>query len=259
METRVFEISFEEQLKFLKSVREEIKTEALEIAKSLKKDPYRSDEVNELNASLSKAQGEYPPIVYNRVAKYFQKEYSDIDAIFSAILPVLSKYQLAIRQWTETLLDGPIILHTEVCHSSGQWTETRIRVIPPNNDPITFTSTINNLKRTQLMSLLGLSVKDDHLDDLAEIQMADDRLIYAKGTQTPTLYNPKDRSTDCISKDQLDILEKELTHCPDYVEEIFRGAQIETLADLPKNKFEYTLKKIRLVKEYRAGRRPQPE
>lgn len=253
------EISFEEQLKFIKSIREEIKSEAMEIAKALKQDLYRSVETNELNAALSKAQGEYKKINYNRTAKYFQKEYSDKYAILSETLPILSKYELNLIQWTENQPDGPIILHTEISHASGQWKESRIRVIPPNNDPLAFTSTINNLERTQLMSLLGIAISDDPLDDYAEIQMADERQIYAKGTQTPTLYNPKDRSTECISKEQLDMLEKELTHCPDYVEEIFRGAQIETMADLPKNKFEYTLKKIRLVKEYRAGRRSSPE
>jgi hypothetical protein len=253
------EISFEEQLKFLKSVREEIKKEALEIAQELHQDMYRSAEINELSAALSKAQGEYPPIKYNRIAKYFQTEYADIYSAFSVILPILSKYQLCITQPTEHQKDGPIILHTELSHASGQWKESRIRVIPPNNDPLAFTSTLNNIKRSQFMSLLGLSVSDDPLDDNAEIQMADERQIFAKGTQTNTLYNPRERSTECITSEQLAMLEKELTHCPDYVEEIFRGAQIETLADLPKNKFEYTIKKIRLVKDYRAGRRPSAD
>lgn len=249
------EISFDEQMKFLTSVRSAIKEEAEEIAKSTVKDAYSSTETNELDAALAKAQGEYPKIHYNRIDPYFQKDYSDLYMILNPILPVLSKYGLSVKQWQESPTDGTTILHTKLSHASGQWCESRARIIPPKNDPLSFTSTKNQIKRSEVMSLLAITVSDDPYDDNAQVQMADERQIYAKGTQTPTLYNPRERSTECISKDQLDMLEKELTSCPDYIEEIYRGAQIESLADLPKNKFDYTVTKIRKVKEVRAGKR----
>lgn len=254
------EISFDEQLKFINSVRLAITQEAKELIKTSNIDAYKSTETNELNAAISKAQGKYPRIAYNRLSKYFQKEYADLDAILSKVLPVLSEFGLNLTQWTElpneTASGGHTILHTEVSHSSGQWKESRARVIPPKNDPLTFVSTINRIKASQITSLLGITVADDPLDDNAEIQMADDRQMYAKGSQSEVLYNPRDRSTECVSRDQLDMMEKELQSCPDFVEEIFRGAQIESLADLPKNKFDYTITKIRKVKEVRAGKRP---
>ena len=249
------EISFDEQMKFLTSVRSAIREEAEEIAKNSLKDEYSSHETNELDAALSKAQGEYPKIYYNRKDAYFQKDYSDLHATLSPILPILSRYGLSLKQWQETTKEDKIILHTKLSHASGQWCESRTRIIPPKNDPLSFTSTKNQLKRSEAMSLLAITVCDDPYDDNAQIQMADDRQILAKGSQAPVLFNPRERSAECISTDQLEMLEKELASCPDYVEEIFRGAQIESLADLPRNKFDYTVTKIRKVKEVRSGKR----
>ena len=249
------EISFDEQMKFLTSVRTAIREEALEITKNNKVDRYGSAEQGFLNLALSKAQGQYPKIHYNRIAAYFQKEYSDLHIVLSNVLPVLSANELAVTQWTELKEDGTTVLHTELVHSSGQWKETRCRIIPPKNDPISFASTVNQMKRLQLMSFLGITVVDDPLDDNAEIQLADDREILAKGTSNIN-YNPRERSVECISRDQLTMLEKELQSCPDFIEEIYKGANIQSLADLPRKKFEYTLDKINKVNNLRAGRIP---
>ena len=251
------EISFDEQMKFITSVRNAIRDEAIEIAKKDRVDSYGSPERGLLNLALSKAQGVYPKINYNRTAAYFQNEYSDLNTVLSKILPVLSANELALTQWTELQDGGITILHTEICHSSGQWKETRCRVIPPKNDPLSFASTVNHMKRLQLMSLLGITVTDDPLDDNAEIQLADDREILAKGTQVNINYNPRERGVECISRDQLTMLEKELQSCPDFMEEIYKGANIQSLADLPRNKFDFTLDKVNRVNQLRAGRLPK--
>ena len=242
----------------LREIREYVSEEAEREISKRWKDSYKSPETSELNKALAKAQGEFPKLSYNRIAPYFQKEYADLDIILRQILPVLSANQIAFSQWTELGEGDKTILHTEIMHSSGQSKESRARVLPPKNDPLSFTSTINQIKRTQAMSLLGLTIADDPTDDNAEIQMADDRLIAAKGTGAPTLYNPRERSTECISRDQLELLEKALQSCPDFIEEIFKGANIQSLADLPRNKFEYTYDKIKKITEVRAGRRPNP-
>jgi hypothetical protein len=232
-----------------------IKQAAKELNATAWIDRYSSLETKDLDLAMSKAQGEYPKLFYNRTAAYFQKEYSDLNLICSSILPVLSKFELTLDQYTELSPDGMIVLHTKIKHSSGQWSESRARIIPPKNDPICLTSTINQVKREQLMTKLGVTIADDPLDDNAEIQLADDRQIFAKGTQSPMLYNPRERSTECISRDELNMLEKELVECPDFVEEIFKGANIQSLADLPKNKFDYTLDKIKKIKLIRSGKR----
>lgn len=250
------EISFDEQMKFLSSVRSAIRDEALEINKNNKVDIYGSPERGLLNLALSRAQGQYPKIHYNRIAAYFQKEYSDLNIVFSNVLPVLSANELSITQWTELKDEGTTILHTELSHSSGQWKETRCRVIPPKNDPLSFASTVNQMKRLQFMSLVGITIVDDPLDDNAEIQLADDREILAKGSQVNINYNPRERSVECISRDQLTMLEKELQSCPDFIEEIYKGANIQSLADLPRKKFEYTLDKVNKINNLRAGRIP---
>jgi hypothetical protein len=250
------EISFDEQYKFLMSVRTAIREEAAEQKNSAKTDKYGSDDQGILSLSLSNAQGSYPKIFYNRTAAYLQNEYSDLNMILAAVLPILKENELSLTQWTELQEGNITVLHTKITHSSGQWIESRARVIPPKNDPLSFTSTVNQIKRQQLMSLLALSVVDDPYDDNAEIQLADDRQILAKGTQVNINYNPRERGVECISRDQLTMLEKELQTCPDFIEEIFKGAHIESLADLPRRKFEFTMEKIAKVNNLRAGRLP---
>jgi hypothetical protein len=232
-----------------------IKQAAKELNATAVIDRYSSVETKDIDLAMSKAQGEYPKLHYNRTAAYFQKEYSDLDLICSKILPVLSKFELTLDQYTELGDADKMILHTKIKHSSGQWSESRARIIPPKNDPICLTSTINQVKREQIMTKLGITISDDPYDDNAEIQLADDRQIYAQGTQSPMLYNPRERSTECISRDELNMLEKELVDCPDFVEEIFKGANIQSLADLPKNKYDYTQEKIRKIKLIRSGKR----
>ena len=240
----------------VKELKEYIEDKARELEKSRVVDVYRSSELKDLNLALSKAQGSFPKIYYNREAPYFKKEYSDLNSILTPIRSILRDNELALRQWAELKEGGETILHTELSHSSGQWVESRARVLPPKNDPLSFTSTKNQIKATEILSLLSLTVCDDPLDDNAEIQLADDRHIIAKGSQGKLIYNPRERSTECISNDQLDMLEKELVSCPDFVEEIFKGADIQSLADLPRNKFDFTITKIRKVNELRSGKRP---
>jgi len=213
--------------------------------------PYSSAQTNEIYASLAKAQGEYPVIGPNRENPYFKSSYTDLDTILRAIRPALTKNGLGLTQQIRITSDGATILHTILTHSSGQWMESRNRIIPPKNDPQTYGSTLTYQKRYAAMALLGVTCSQDKQDDDAEVAMGQARNVFVKGPTTK--YNPKEESVDVISKEQLDELEYELQEYPDIGEMILEKMQLQSLADLPKSKYQTSVTRVREIKAIRNG------
>lgn len=214
---------------------------------------YSSEDLNELFSALSKAQGEYATVGYNRENPYFKSAYADLDAIMKSVRPALAKHGLAFMQQIRINEDGATILHSILAHASGQWMESRMRVIPPKNDAQTFGSTLTYLKRYAAISLLGVTVSHDHSDDDAEVAMVESRDIYAKGIAINTKYNPKEQTPEVITKEQLDELEYELAQYPDIAELVLDGLKIQSLADMPKSKYQVSVNRIREIKNLRNG------
>lgn len=134
-----------------------------------------SSEINEIAAALAKAQGEFPKIAKNKIAdlkgvsKRTGKEYSmkysyaDIADVLAAILPVLSKHNIAFIQPT-TVDGGWISIHPRLIHSSGQWIGSVYPVCPINTDHQAMGSAITYSRRYAGCSLIGVAADDD-LDD----------------------------------------------------------------------------------------------
>lgn len=216
-------------------------------------DSYSSAELKDLFTALSKAQGEYKKIGYNRENPYFKSQYADLDAIMESVRPALAKYGLAFLQQIRISEEGQTILHSILSHASGQWIESRVRIIPSKNDSQTFGSTLTYQKRYAAVSLLGVTVSHDTSDDDAEMAMADSRQIIAKGVALNTKYNPKEQSYDSITKEQLEELEYELQGFEDIAEDILDKMKLQSLADLPKSKYQLSINRIREIKQLRNG------
>lgn len=224
------------------------------LIKIKKSESYESEDTNELAAALSKAQGEFRPIQHNRENPYFKNSYADLDAILNAVRPALSKNGIFFTQQERVTEDGATMLHTRLMHSSGQWIESRKRIIPPKNDSQSYGSTLSYHKRYAAMSLLGITASYDTADDDAEVAMVESRQMIAKGPALNTKYNPKEESYEPITKEQLDELEYELTDCKDIAEQVLNGLQIQSLADMPKSKYSISVRRIREIKAIRNGK-----
>jgi len=94
-----------------------------------------SEQINELAAALAKAQGEFPPIPKDCVAKIQTKKggsysfrYADLDTVLSTVRPVLSKHGLALVVDIEAVKNeaGERAMRATIrlIHSSGQWMQT---------------------------------------------------------------------------------------------------------------------------------------
>ena len=211
-------------------------------------DAYESVDTNEINAALSKAQGEFPELGPNRENPHWKSLYTDLHGILLFIRPILSKHGLAITQQTQIDSAGVTMLHTRLRHTSGQWIECRLRVIPVRNDPQGFGAALTYQKRYAVMSLLGITVGHDPLDDDAETEMDVVRNKQYKGTNINLSYDKKQQSVETITKEQLEEMEYELAEFPDIAEMIMEKMRIQTLADYPKSEYATGMRRIREIK-----------
>ena len=219
-------------------------------------DPYESAETAMLNEAFAKAQGEYPRIYPNKQDQFKLADFNDLDSTLVEIRPILSKYGLAIHQYT--VLDtkeGSRVLHTRLRHSSGQWCETREKIIPHKDDDFTYASTLMFKKRHQLMTLLNLTMAEDRYDDNAQVAMENSRNDLIRGTALNAKYNPRDLPSQTISESEYDQIDQILSipECRDLGEEILTSLKIRTIQDMPKAKFPAVMEQLRKRKMMRDG------
>ena len=124
---------------------------------------YRSDETKDIFAALAKAQAEMDVASLNMQNPYFKTRYADMAEIVKASRPALTKYGLCVLQQLITHDDGANILVTTLAHSSGQFVESRMRIMPPKNDIQSLGSYISYLRRYSYAALTGIvtSGEDD--------------------------------------------------------------------------------------------------
>jgi hypothetical protein len=144
-----------------------------------------------------------------------------------------------------TNADGQSLLNTILCHSSGQWIESQSRIIPPKSDIQALFSYLTTLKRMAYSAICGVAVI--HEDDDGEEAMASAQEIIAKGVSV-SKYDPKTQSYETITKEQLMELEYELDGNADLAENVLDVLKIQSLADMPKNKYDFSVRQIRRIK-----------
>jgi hypothetical protein len=128
----------------------------------------RSEQINELAAALSKAQGLIKGAVKGKENSFYHSAYADLPAVMDACRESLSKNNIAVIQAPEfsTAPDGfvEMWIDTMLAHSSGQWISSRYPVKPTKDDPQGYGSAITYARRYALMSMVGV-VADDGSDD----------------------------------------------------------------------------------------------
>lgn len=214
--------------------------------------PSKADSLSDLFAALAKAQSEMQIAALDSENPYFKSKYADLASIVKASRPALTKNGLSVIQQILPNDDGQNILHTILCHSSGQWIESRMRILPSKPDVQSLISYVTYIRRAAYAALIGVVTGDE--DDDGERAVAESREVYAKGVAVNTKYNPKEESYESVSKDQLDELEYELTEFPDIAEQILESMKIQSLADLPKSKYSASIRRIREIKQIRSGK-----
>jgi hypothetical protein len=119
-----------------------------------------SEQINELAAALSKAQGEIEGASKARDNTYFKSKYADLASVWDACREPLAKNGLAIIQMPRT--DGNVVtIETRLVHASGQWVEDAVTAVAKDEGPQAIGSVVTYLRRYSLQSIVGVAPEDD--------------------------------------------------------------------------------------------------
>ena len=119
-----------------------------------------SEEINELAAALSAAQGEFTPVAKGAENPFFHSRYADLAAVVQATAPILAKHGLSVAQMPD--FDGENdLLTTRLMHTSGQWLESTMRLYVPKATPQAQGSAVTYARRYSYSGTLGIVTEKD--------------------------------------------------------------------------------------------------
>jgi len=207
---------------------------------------YTSEHINELAGAFAKARLGFEKIGANK--KSFDKSFADFPYIISKVNDALASNGLAFYQYTTIEDDSSCMLVTSLIHSSGQFINSRVRLILSDTDKnIDRTLQIN--KRMQALALLGIWPLEDTLDDGGDAEYEAKIIGEMVGTEVSTK-----KSKSVITKEQYDMLIKELEGEPEIAKMIMKRYDITVLKDMPKESFIEDIERIRKIKLEKKNR-----
>ena len=120
----------------------------------------QSESIADLAAALAAAQGELEPVKKGTENPFYKSKYADLDAIVTAVRPVLSKHGLAVAQFPESDDTGDY-LTTQLMHASGQWLRARMRLVVAKQDAQGMGSGITYMRRYTYSPAVGVVTEAD--------------------------------------------------------------------------------------------------
>lgn len=119
-----------------------------------------SENINEIAAALSKAQGAMKPAVFNKSNPHFKSKFADLNSCMDACKQPLADNGLCVMQLPEQV-NGKDILVTMLAHSSGQWISSEYPLLAARMDSQGFGSAMTYAKRYSLCAMLGIVADED--------------------------------------------------------------------------------------------------
>jgi len=119
-----------------------------------------SENINELAAALSKAQGEIEGAVRGNTNPAFRSKYADLSSVWQAIREPFAKHGLCVVQGLETTESG-VSCTTKLIHSSGQWIESTLIIPVDKHNAHGHGSAATYARRFSLSAMAGIAPVDD--------------------------------------------------------------------------------------------------
>ena len=190
---------------------------------------FESDQLDLLFGALAKAQGEMEIANHNSANPFFKSTYSTLSSFFKASRPFLAKNGLSVIQRVMSNGDRSIYLYTRLCHSSGQWIESKMPINTTKADIQSLGSCITYLRRYNYASVVGVASSLEEDDD--------------GKSQSPQAF---------VSASQVAMLEKGLEGMPELRERMLSSMGIKSIECLPASEFERSYKHILNTKQKKS-------
>lgn len=186
----------------------------------------KSESLNELFAALAKAQAEMPIAELAANNPFFKSKYADFTTLVKASRPSLSKYGLCV---TQVVKNNALL--TILGHASGQYLESEIEIKPQKADVQSFGSYITYLKRYSYAAMVGITTGDE--DDDGEAAVRPMPSYSPRQTYTPRV--------ELITPEQYDTLKEALEDTDRLESSIKENLKIDSLEDMPKERYSAAL------------------
>ena len=196
-----------------------------------------SNEINELAAALSSAQGAMGAALKDSKNPHFGNDFASLEAINAVIKQPLADNDLSMVQFPINDETG-VGITTRLMHKSGQWIEEKWTMPAVKAGPQQYGSLITYFRRYSIAAIFGIPQTDKDAND---IQLAADG------------HHGNKSAVQVISKDQLRIL-KQIIKDNDLDEQLFVNAcKISDLSELPAKRFDIAFEKLSKKAHEKAG------
>jgi hypothetical protein len=159
-----------------------------------------SEQIGDLIAALSKAQGEMTFAKKDSENPFFKSTYSDLASIWEAIRAPLTHNALAVTQTLEHTDDGLIAVDTLLAHASGQWVRGRMAARPGKEDVQAAGSCCTYLRRYSLAAICGIAPSDSDDDGEAAMARNENNAKAAPARKPPTRSNGQKPDAEATKK-----------------------------------------------------------
>jgi hypothetical protein len=119
-----------------------------------------SEQINELAAALSKAQGEITGAVRDSTNPHFRSKYADLSSVWEGIRGPFTKHGLSVVQGLSST-DAGVCCETRILHSSGQWIGSELTIPCDKNNAHGYGSASTYARRFGLQAIAGIAPIDD--------------------------------------------------------------------------------------------------
>src|SRR5262252_7899251 len=158
-----------------------------------------SEQINELTASLVKAQAAVKAPALDSTNPHFRNRYASLGAVREAVLPAFLDHGLAIVQSPGTGEGGPVLV-TTIVHTSGQWWELEPFRLPVQRaDAQGYGSALTYARRYSLLAIAGVVAEED--DDGNEASRPPARKEAAAPAAAPLLSPARRRAIVELAND----------------------------------------------------------
>lgn len=120
-----------------------------------------SEQIGELAAALSAAQGEVRGATKDSENPHFRQKYADLASVWDACRDAMAKHGLAVAQFPESGDGATVTVVTTLTHKSGQWMSGSLTMKPAKADPQGIGSCITYARRYALAAAVGVAPEDD--------------------------------------------------------------------------------------------------
>lgn len=120
----------------------------------------RSQDINELAASLAKAQAQMTFALKDSTNPHFRSKYADLASVWDAVRKPLTDNGLSVVQLPEESDDG-LVLTTIIMHTSGQFISSKFKLPVTKQDAQGYGSALTYARRYSLAAITGCVQDDD--------------------------------------------------------------------------------------------------